>query len=709
MSFKLSLLVIFLCAASNLCSQGLGDSLSNNKTTDTTIKNNRQTKEQNKEQGEVKYITDYRAGLYAAYLLNSHTTNATVFSGGGECGAFGNGTGKGFAITAFGELPLFSLWEDELTKMFDLVLGLGFSNRSGAFSQAYTAGLPILDPNTNKYTTLKQTHSYSASVSYLDLSLGIKFTPFPIIPVFMRVMGSYGLKFGSGVQYEQIAEITQPSGVVYPETGRADKTVGSGEVLNSQNVLGMLAALGYSYSLDSNITIAPEIGYYKMFSSVTSDFDWKITSLQLGVSGIYSFVTKVIPPLPPPVPIPPPPVAKKPVPKPVLAILNSPKVEVKETVVTETFPVLNYIFFANESNEIPKKYIAQRSAYNPDSLPKRSLETYYQALNILGSRLANSKTKITISGTSDGKELASNKERQEIAMSRAKTVAEYFEKEWNIDPKRMTVRALKTPTYPTNYDYSEGDEENRRVEITSNDDEFLKPIIFDRFIERTITPNQIKLSTDVVSEAKIKSWSVKISLADRIIWEQSGEGNPPTELTYSPNLSDARSIASVLLYDTTKQELKQEDSVLCTFSVTSTDSITNISTAKIPVSRELSPLELSRLSLIVFDFDRDEITTANRNMISSFVARSISKNSDIEITGSTDKLGEAEHNKSLSEARAVAVQKLIKKEKKDAKSITTKGIGAEELLYDNASPEGRYYCRTVRVQVSMPLRREGIK
>ena len=60
-------------------------------------------------------------------------------------------------------------------------------------------------------------------------------------------------------------------------------------------------------------------------------------------------------------------------------------------------------------------------------------------------------------------------------------------------------------------------------------------------------------------------------------------------------------------------------------------------------------------------------------------------------------------------ARAFAVRDLIKKEKRDAKSIIAKGIGSDELLYDNLIPEGRFYCRTVRVQVSMPLRKQGIK
>lgn len=457
------------------------------------------------DQDTAYYVTDFKLGGNVAYLLNNHTTNATVFSGGGECGAFGNGTGKGYALGAFVELPLFNLLENNYAKWFDLSIGITYANRNGAFSQALTSGLPILDPNSGKYTYLKQAHSYVAKISYLTPELGIRFTPVPEIPIYLRVLANYSLRFGSSIDYEQTSEILSPSGITYPENNKTVKVLGTGEVLNSKSVFGLYSSIGYDYSIDSNISIGPEIGYYTMLGNVTLDFNWKINSLQFGASGRYSFYRKISPPPPPPslpIPAPPPP---KVAPKPVLAILNTPLVDIKETVVTETFPVLNYIFFDSASTEIPNRYITKRSLmFNEDSLPKRSLETYYQVLNIIGKRLSETKSKITISGASDGKEMSSNKERSEIALSRAKSISNYLINEWGLDPKRITLKSLKTPTYPTNYDYSEGDVENRRVEITSDYEDLLKPIVFERFIERSIEPKEIKFNTSVTSESKIK-------------------------------------------------------------------------------------------------------------------------------------------------------------------------------------------------------------
>jgi outer membrane protein OmpA-like peptidoglycan-associated protein len=71
--------------------------------------------------------------------------------------------------------------------------------------------------------------------------------------------------------------------------------------------------------------------------------------------------------------------------------------------------------------------------------------------------------------------------------------------------------------------------------------------------------------------------------------------------------------------------------------------------------------------------------------------------------GSTDNLGELSHNQELSTQRAENVRDLILADKPDSKITSTKGIGPSNLLYDNHLPEGRYYCRTVRVEVATPL------
>ena len=151
------------------------------------------------------------------------------------------------------------------------------------------------------------------------------------------------------------------------------------------------------------------------------------------------------------------------------------------------------------------------------------------------------------------------------------------------------------------------------------------------------------------------------------------------------------------------RQLKGDGALACTLTVNDYDGKVAQSKFQQPARKQMSPFEVSRLSLIVFDFDKADINTQNRRMISSFVARSLQPSSTSSIIGSTDKLGELAHNQQLSEARAIAVRDLILAERPTAQITKVEGVGPSRLLYDNSTPEGRYYCRTVTVEVRTPI------
>ena len=124
----------------------------------------------------------------------------------------------------------------------------------------------------------------------------------------------------------------------------------------------------------------------------------------------------------------------------------------------------------------------------------------------------------------------------------------------------------------------------------------------------------------------------------------------------------------------------------------------------IPVYKEKSSFEVGRLNLIVFDFDKFEISEPNKNMIKQFISSSISENSNTTITGSTDLLGEKIYNKSLSLSRANEVADYIKIMNPKFKISDIIGLGSEQIFFDNNTPEGRFYCRTVLVEVKTPIK-----
>ena len=73
------------------------------------------------------------------------------------------------------------------------------------------------------------------------------------------------------------------------------------------------------------------------------------------------------------------------------------------------------------------------------------------------------------------------------------------------------------------------------------------------------------------------------------------------------------------------------------------------------------------------------------------------------MTGSTDIIGEQYHNQELSERRAESVRDLIVTEKPGAVITEVVGTGSTNMLFTNELPEGRYYCRTVMVEVETPI------
>lgn len=638
----------------------------------------------------------FRAGLYGAYAYNMHTTTASVFTSGLECGAFNDGNGNGFAAGGFVEVPL-------LEELLDLHAGVGFIQRGGTFGEVFVGGLPILDPNTDQYTTLERKHGYTANLSYLQTEFGVRLT-IPWFPLYIK--GTAGIGFPQSTTFEQVEEIIAPVGVVYPETNTIQREVGSGDLQDPESMLSAAGAIGYEFPLSTRMTIAPEVSYYHPFSDVTLNRDWKVAAIQGGAALRWNFGP--LEPLPTPEPppaLPPaapdvPPAAPSP---PTASVrIGSPKqLSIVETIVTETFPILPYVFFDSGQATIPRRYNViranQTASFDENNISWRSLEAYYNLLNILGKRMvADPSIQITVNGTTDGREASSKEDSRALAEARAGSIKQYLVDTWKIDPDRVAIRATAKPEFPSSEEYQEGFEENRRVEIKPNDPKALRPIVHERFNEYSFTPDQVKLNMDASSSAGISSWQLTLGAGGKQALRRGGEGNPPGSIGVGIDQESAGKIASGI---SGKGFLDAELSVKGGNGLTTTES------TKIPTTVELNPFEVSRLSLIVFDFDKAVITPNNRTMVKSFVADALKDGSSMTIVGSTDRLGEEEHNKQLSKARAETVQSLIAKDSPGASITNVEGVGTR-LRYDNSTPEGRYYCRTVTVEVKTPIEEE---
>ncbi len=637
----------------------------------------------------------FHAGFRANYLENLHQTTAQILVGCPECGTFSNGTGSGYDFEAFGEVPF------NFLRALDLSFGLGFVERGGAFGEATTGELTVLDPgNDSVYEPLTRQHTFTASLKYINVTGGVRFTPLAKYGGYVSAELDAGIPVGRSTTYTQTESIVSPQGVVYPQTQTTTLTDGQGTIVGVNTLFGLRGTIGWELPVGPTMTASPELSYYLPLNSVSTSYVWHVSSISAGVAIRWNE-----PPKPDSIPVrppPPPPIVERDnpsafAPKLDISSVSGKPLRLVETTVTETFPLLPYLFFDSASAAIPDRYAqlspGEAQSFRESDLPHRSLESYYQLLNVIGSRMrSNPNAMLTINGTTDGREAGSLADA--LARNRAERVRSYLTDTWGIGTNRMKLTTSATPRHPSSTQYEAGFEENRRVELSSEDDRILAPIVHERFREESAVPKSLPFSLSASSKLGIRDWDLAIRSHGTKIYETSGHNVPPTTLQWVPTDGAVEALAKQLL---------PSDSLELVLRASAPNGAETEESIAVPASKSINPFELSRLSLIVFDFDQARIDSQNQQMISQFVAKSFYPASTATIVGSTDELGELAHNQELSTTRADNVRDLILADKPDAKITSTKGIGPSDLLYDNHLPEGRYYCRTVRVEVATPL------
>ena len=371
--------------------------------------------------------------------------------------------------------------------------------------------------------------------------------------------------------------------------------------------------------------------------------------------------------------------------------------EISETIVTQTYPLLPYIFFDSSRVEMRNVYTssdANLRGFDEKKLPKETLGIYYHLLDIVGARMkANENSKLTITGMTDGDEIEDEKIRLVLAEKRAESVRKYLFDKWKIENNRLIVKHRDLPLKATSIDHIEGRQENRRAEIYSDDPTLLAPVVHSKFIEYKTPVDDLVFDVDLRSADSIKQWQMKIYSGEELIAEQLNDRAPGRSIRFPLKREILSKFAAAEKNTVFRSELTVEMS----------DGQVETNVTEFKASKYRNKFEVGRLNLIVFDFDKSDISDFNQNMVTDFITSSIYDNSYTKITGSTDRLGEKEYNKRLSTSRAVSVRKYIKRLVPLVKIDEVKGIGSSSLQFDNDLPEGRFYCRTVLIEVKTPL------
>ena len=378
----------------------------------------------------------------------------------------------------------------------------------------------------------------------------------------------------------------------------------------------------------------------------------------------------------------------------------SPTVTVEEFE-SETFhALLPHIFFGAAGADLlqtRQKLLTTTKAadaWREDALPNNALAVHSHLLNVIGSRLrANPQARLTVLGCTSN--IGAEKDNTGVAMTRAKAIQTYLATIWRIKADRIRVQARTLPEKASSNAVEEGVADNRRAELSASMPEILAPVKSSA-ITRTLTPPMLELQPVIDAPAGLRSWTMAIKRNGSVLQQWTGESvtgeTPPAEQWRIGETllgeSELPLTASIKASDLEGREVSAEQPV----------TVRQI-TVKKKRLEEVKDKRLERFSLMLFDFDRAEINAENLSLL-SFIKQRIQPTSQVTIVGYGDRVGSREYNRDLAFRRSVEVKNFLQLPEERIKIVP---IGSDVLLHDNATPEGRSYCRIVQVIIASPL------
>jgi len=484
-------------------------------------------------------------------------------------------------------------------------------------------------------------------------------------------------------------------------------TNGDFSAVNSTIFSGQVGA-GFDIPLsaansESKVSLSPFISYHPYFGQDPRNIEsLSITTVRAGLALKFGKGHKA-PPKDEPIAAAAPPLVVSDVTFTVRGPINAPAVRR----VSETFPVLNSVFFDDGSTAIPSRYVLltkeQASGFKEDQLQNAQspsgtgrsagqLTVYHNVLNVLGDRMrANPATTVSLDGSSA--------QGPQDAKAFAESIKLYLVTVFEIDGSRITTHG-SFKAHPAS-EHPGGTKElallgaeNRRVDIESASPELLaevgggmmKPV-------QIITTQQNALDFDVVfsvdsAQQKVKSWSIDAT-------DERG-----TIQHFGPFTADKQGLpAASILGDSPSGDYK----------ITMLADLNNGTTVKKETSVHLvrpDPTITSGFRYsIVFDFDKAKSIAEYNKFLTTIVAPLIVDGATVTIHGHTDIIGEEVHNQKLSEERAQQTQKIIEhaiaNSGRDHVKFETAGFGedAARSPFDNNLPEERFYNRTVIIDI----------
>jgi outer membrane protein OmpA-like peptidoglycan-associated protein len=208
-----------------------------------------------------------------------------------------------------------------------------------------------------------------------------------------------------------------------------------------------------------------------------------------------------------------------------------------------------------------------------------------------------------------------------------------------------------------------------------------------------IQPNGIQYLPKVNSEAGLKNW--ELSSTSNGVTLKHFSGNSEINNNYQWYL-DSEGSKKRQLSNTLKTKLTASDKENNVREISLSNPIKVISVKDKRLNANKDTL-LNVYNLILFDFNSSKLNSSNIS-ITNFIKSDISHQSEINILGFTDRIGDEKYNLKLSTERAESSGKAL-----GGHPYKVNGLGESKHIYDNNLPEGRFYSRTVIIEAKVPI------
>ncbi len=647
-------------------------------------------------------------GIMGQWLMNQHTGDfKKLGSYPSCCPEFTTGSGSGPGFGAWVGFPL--------SPSLRLLTRLTYTTESGVLQddeRSFVADLR--DTNNPKVVDATFRHELTATLS----SIGIQ----PMVAWRavggLDLMGGLRLGFVTTSTFRQTEVLTQPEDFgAYLGAGRT--WVDTGGAIPDASSIRATLSIGARYVLplnaDHSLFLAPEFTYQYALTGVTSSVNWNVHQLSAGLGLAWSPVpaAPVAPPVRDTVPPPPPPPIR-----PLLAgsvrmvgVEEGGKeapdvtIRIEEVIASDLRPLLNHVYFDEGSARIPDRYVvlapSSTSSFSEDGLySTTTMDTYHTMLNIIGKRLsATPAASITLTGctSEDGSDRGTD-----LARKRAEAVRTYLTSVWGISADRISIMARTLPSKPTRSsaaaDVQIASEENRRVEIESNNEAILMPVRTTDTV-RTSNPPALRVYTESKAQAGVRRWNIDITQDGKNLYSTSSAlvGSTTVPLSVDWRVTSERTLVPRTESPVEARLTIEDSSGGLLISLPAKVPVRQLTIQKKRVER-IEDREIDRYSLILFDFNDASVKGQNSGIVRLIKDR-ITPSSTVKINGYTDVLGTESYNEELSRNRATETARSL-----GLPLTSAQGLGEQRPLYPNTLPEGRAYNRTVTVTVETPVK-----